>query len=234
MQRSITVHRIADGRRTPFRSRPSRGIRHRENSSRFPIPGPVRLTKSPPKSQGITARYTAGDRGVLQLFGEPAQGRVARRVVTDLLAKQFPKAVVDYELPNAMVGYQLGYGVVANFQRPGLANRFDMRVVIIAAVKNDLALVAVAEGPFRRFSRDFGLVRRLRRTWNSPSTWGSTSRASVEGRSTTLTHPATPTPGRTNDDFPQFPQRVDSYCRACCRCSAPVAVVRRSRVTGRR
>ncbi|WP_293305360.1 hypothetical protein [Mycolicibacterium sp.] len=120
----------------------------------YPGPGsPYEVTTG---SQGITARYTAGDRGVLQLFGEPAQGRVARRVVTDLLAKQFPKAVVDYELPNAMVGYQLGYGVVANFQRPGLANRFDMRVVIIAAVKNDLALVAVAEGPFRRFSRDFG------------------------------------------------------------------------------
>jgi hypothetical protein len=55
-----------------------------------------------------------------------------------------------------MVGYQLGYGVVANVQKPGLSARFDLRVVVMAAVKNDLALVAVAEGPFRRFSKDFG------------------------------------------------------------------------------
>ncbi len=105
---------------------------------------------------GVTARYTAGDGGVLRLFSEPADARVARRVVTDFLARQFPNATVAYELPNSMVGYQLGYGVVANVQKPGLSARFDLRVVVMAAVKNDLALVAVAEGPFRRFSKDFG------------------------------------------------------------------------------
>jgi hypothetical protein len=105
---------------------------------------------------GVTAKYTVGDGGVLRLFGEPASGRAARRVVGDLIATKFPNATVAYELPNAMIGYQLGYGVVANFQRPGLSTRFDLRVVIIAAVKNDLALVAVAAGPFRRFSQDFG------------------------------------------------------------------------------
>lgn len=107
-------------------------------------------------ADGVTARYVSGDGGVLRLFGEPAGGRVARQVVTDILSKQFPSATVAYELPNAMVGYELGYGVVADFQRPGLATRFDLRVVVIAAVKNDLALVARAEGPFRRFSRNFG------------------------------------------------------------------------------
>lgn len=105
---------------------------------------------------GVTARYLAGDGGVLRLFGEPANARVARRVVADVLARQFPNATVAYELPNSMVGYQLGYGVVANFQKPGLSARFDLRVVVMAAVKNDLALIAVAEGPFRRFSKDFG------------------------------------------------------------------------------
>jgi hypothetical protein len=105
---------------------------------------------------GVTARYTAGDGGLLRLFREPAQGRAARRIVTDILGKQFPYATVAYELPNAMVGYQLGYGVVADFPKPGLSARFDMRAVVMAAVKNDLALVAIGEGPFRRFSADFG------------------------------------------------------------------------------
>lgn len=105
---------------------------------------------------GVTAKYTTGDKGVLRLFGEPAGGRVARRVVADVLSRQFPDAAVAYELPNSMVGYQLGYGIVANFQKPGLAARFDQRVIVMAAVKNNLALIAVAEGPYRRFTPDFG------------------------------------------------------------------------------
>lgn len=120
----------------------------------YPPPGsPFDATNS---SNGVTAWYTAGDGGSLRLFSEPAAGRVARRIVTDLLAKQFPNATVAYELPNSMVGYQLGYGVVADFQKPGLSTKFDLRTIVMAAVKNDLALIAVAVGPFRRFSPDFG------------------------------------------------------------------------------
>lgn len=120
----------------------------------YPPPGTAyEVTKGP---EGVTARYTGGDGGMIRLFSEPARGRVARRVLTDVMARQFPAATVAYELPNAMLGYQLGYGVVANFQRPGLSARLDLRTVVIAAVKNDLALIAIAEGPFRRFSQDFG------------------------------------------------------------------------------
>lgn len=100
---------------------------------------------------GVIARSASG--GVLRLFSEPAQGRVARQVVTGLLAREFPGAEVAYELPNTMVGYHVGYGVVANYQQPG---RSDSRLIVMAAVKNDLALLAVAEGPFRRFTPDFG------------------------------------------------------------------------------
>ncbi len=104
---------------------------------------------------GVTARLTSGG-GVLRLFSQPARGRVARQVVDQLLARKYPGAGVAYELPNAMVGYQLGYGVVANAAAPGVSTTFDLRVIVMAAVKNDLALIAVAEGPFRRFSPDFG------------------------------------------------------------------------------
>lgn len=107
-------------------------------------------------ADGVLARWNGGDGGVLHLFSRPAQGRVARQVVQQLIASKYPNASIAYELPNTMVGYQLGYGVVANFQPPGLAAKYDMRVIIMAAVKNDLALIAIAEGPFRRFSRDFG------------------------------------------------------------------------------
>ena len=120
----------------------------------YPPPGsPYEVS---PQPNGVTARLTSGDGGVLRLFGEPAGGRVAQQVVNQYLAKQYPGASVAYELPNAMVGYQVGYGVVANFQASGSSIRSDVRLIVMAAVKNDLALIAVAEGPFRRFTEDFG------------------------------------------------------------------------------
>jgi hypothetical protein len=135
------------------------------NLPRFVAPGGEFSVAYPPPDStyavstadnGVTARLTAGDGGVLRLFGEPARGRDARQIVEQLLAGRFANADVAYELPNATVGYHPGYGVVANFQPPGLSNRLDHRAIVIAAVKNDLALVAAAEGPFRRFSPDFG------------------------------------------------------------------------------
>lgn len=125
-----------------------------EFSVAYPAPGSFYDVTAGPA--GVTARMTTGDRGVLRLFGEPARGRGARQVVEDFIAKEFLNASVDYELPNAMVGYRLGYGVVINFQTPALSTRNDMRAVVIASVNNDLALFAVAEGPFRRFTLDFG------------------------------------------------------------------------------
>jgi hypothetical protein len=125
-----------------------------EFSVAYPPPGSGYAVDT--TANGVTARLTGGDGGLLRLFSEPANGRDARQVVEQLLARQFPNADVAYELPNATVGYQLGYGVVANFQPPGLSNRYDSRAIVIAAVKNDLALVATGEGPYRRFSPDFG------------------------------------------------------------------------------
>lgn len=104
---------------------------------------------------GVTAKLANGA-GVMRLFSQPATGRVARQVVDQLVARLYPSSTVAYELPNAMVGYQIGYGVVVNFQATGLGAGESLRVIVIAAVKNDLALIALAEGPFRRFSPDFG------------------------------------------------------------------------------
>ncbi len=103
---------------------------------------------------GVTATLTIGDGGTMRLFGTPAAGRDARQVVEQFMADTFPDAAVAYELPNATVGYQTGYGVVADFiaeKRSG-----PLRVIVIAAVKNDLALVAAADGPFREFGPSIG------------------------------------------------------------------------------
>lgn len=121
----------------------------------YPAPGAAYTVIT--ESDGVTAEWTAGDGGTLRLFGEPAVGRTADQVVSDFIADAFPNAITAYELPNATVGYQPGYGVVADFQPLSSGNPEDAtRVVVIAAIKDDLALVAAAEGPFREFTPSFG------------------------------------------------------------------------------
>ena len=108
-------------------------------------------------TDGVTAQWTAGDGGTIRLFGQAAAGRDAQQITTDLLAQGFPDAQVAYELPNATVGYRPGYGIVADFRPPGETNsKQTLRVIVIVAVHDDLALVAAASGPFRQFTPGFG------------------------------------------------------------------------------
>lgn len=106
---------------------------------------------------GVTARFVGGDTGVMQLFSVPANGRSARDVVLATLRSRHPDARVDYEIPNAMVGYEPGYGVLADDwpQNPS-ASFTRQRILIIGAVRNDLALIAYGLGPFRTFGPDSG------------------------------------------------------------------------------
>lgn len=122
-----------------------------EFSVSYPAPGPAYSVST--DAAGITAKLLVGDGGTLRLFGEPAADRDAAGVVRQVLEDAFPDSVVAYELPYATVGFQNGYGVVADFARPGAT---PTRVIAIAAVKNNLALVAVASGPFRQFTPEFG------------------------------------------------------------------------------
>ena len=121
----------------------------------YPAPGAAYTVTT--GDDGVTAKWTAGDGGTLRFFSQPAAGRDARTITGELFSDAFPGATKAYELPNATVGYQLGYGEVADF-RPlaGGGETERIRVIIIVAVKNDLALIAAAAGPFRKFSPSFG------------------------------------------------------------------------------
>lgn len=105
------------------------------------------------QDNGVTAKWLLGDGGTLRLFGQPAAGRDATTVVQQVLADAFPDSVMSYELPNATLGYQNGYGVVADYAQPAGE---PLRIIVIAAVKNDLALIAAAQGPFRQFTQEYG------------------------------------------------------------------------------
>jgi hypothetical protein len=121
----------------------------------YPAPGSAYDVSQ--EGNGVTAKFTGGDTGVLQLFSEPARGRSPQTIARDLLKQKFPDAKVAYEIPNAMVGYQPGYGEVADSWPQGTSNSFiRIRTVLLVAVKNDLALVAGAVGPYHAFGPDFG------------------------------------------------------------------------------
>ncbi|MGU3650881.1 zinc ribbon domain-containing protein [Mycolicibacterium sp. A43C] len=113
-----------------------------------------RITKNP---NGITAVLQAGDGGTMQLFSEPAAGRGPKDIAVDLVNKTFPDTQAAYQIPNTMVGYQLGYGMAADYWPQGaMSSSTRMRIIVMVAVKNDLALVAGAIGPYRAFGPDFG------------------------------------------------------------------------------
>jgi hypothetical protein len=121
----------------------------------YPAPGAAYdITLEP---DGLRAELIAGDGGTLRLFSQPAGGRDAEQVATELLQEDFPEATLAYQLPNAMVGYRPGYGVVADFAPLAASSQSDLlRLIVIVAVKDDLALLAVAAGPFRQFTPTSG------------------------------------------------------------------------------
>ena len=112
------------------------------------------ISKNP---DGVTADLHAGDGGTLQLISEPAANRSPEQIAKTLISRTFPDARTAYQIPNAMVGYQPGYGEAADFWPQGANGSYlKVRVLVMVAVKNDLALIASAVGPFRQFSPDFG------------------------------------------------------------------------------
>jgi hypothetical protein len=106
---------------------------------------------------GVNANFTAGDTGRMQLFGMPAQGRTSKQIAEQLIAEKYPNATTDYEIPNAMVGYEPGYGVVKDEYPQDASGTFKrMRLLVMVAIKKNYALVAAAIGPYHRYSPKFG------------------------------------------------------------------------------
>ena len=109
------------------------------------------------KPDGVDLDYYIGDTGTMQLFGMPADKRTPREILDGLIKDRYPDATVEYEIPNAMVGYQPGYGVVLDEYPQDASGEFTrLRLVALCAVKNDYALIAAAIGPYHEFTPDFG------------------------------------------------------------------------------
>jgi hypothetical protein len=108
-------------------------------------------------ASSVTEKITPsnGEDCAIVLLGEKADGRTAEQVVTALVAKAFPDAERAYVIPNATVGYETGYGVILDdYPQTTSGGYSHQRVIVMAAVKRDMALVGVASGKFHEFSQD--------------------------------------------------------------------------------
>jgi hypothetical protein len=120
-------------------------------------PGPGSLYKATLYPDWVSMEYLGGDTGTLDLWGEPAEKRSAKQVIDTMIAEYYPGATLEYEIPNAMVGYEPGYGGVYDDYPQDSSGVFTrLRLVALAAVKDDYALVATAVGPYHEFTPDFG------------------------------------------------------------------------------
>jgi hypothetical protein len=123
----------------------------------FSYPGPGTAYEATVDEKGVVLNFVAGDTGTLVLFGEPALNRTPKQITDDLIRENYPDAEVDYEIPNASVGYQPGYGVVADeYPQDSTGTYTRLRLLVMVAVKNDVALIAAAAGPYHEFSPSFG------------------------------------------------------------------------------
>lgn len=88
------------------------------------------------------------------VFGAIAErGLSTSAVVNEVIDGSFPGAHLAYALPGAMVGYQPGAGAVYDYTpESGNAAASTERVIVIAAQKHGLAVIAVAAGPYVRFT----------------------------------------------------------------------------------
>ncbi len=112
----------------------------------YPMPDPIYGPRITLGKNFVTWTYLGG---VAKFFGVPAEGLTAQEVVSQFMTSEFPNATVDYDIPNAKVGYQSGFGQVATYDPQSGSGPYNrQRAIVMAAVKNGLALVTEANGPF--------------------------------------------------------------------------------------
>ncbi len=120
-------------------------------------PGPGSAYEVSTDQNGVTAKFVGGDGGELRLTSKPAEERPAGRSPRISSPPRSPPRAKSFEIPNAMVGFQPGYGEVDDVFPLDLDTSFTrVRVIVIVAVKNDLALIAAGAGPFHEFGPKFG------------------------------------------------------------------------------
>lgn len=104
--------------------------------------------------KGIVLRLADGKSGAV-LLGVPAGNRTPRQIAQSVIQQVYPDAEIAYQIPNAMVGYQSGYGEIDDvYPQNPFGTSTHVRALVMVAVKDGLALIAAADGPYVEFTQD--------------------------------------------------------------------------------
>lgn len=110
-----------------------------------------------PKSEADRLTLDFGQDGLIQFRGVPLNGQSPQQIVDAWVSAHLPDAQQSYVLPNASVGYQLGYGAAYDVApQGGSSSGNGTRVIVAAAVKRNLAVLTVVLGGYQKYSFEDG------------------------------------------------------------------------------
>ena len=107
----------------------------------------------------ITFGSGSNSAGALEIAGVNDKGRTPEQIVEAIINQIANGAQLAYVIPGAMIGYQLGYGAAYNFSpNSGNGQSGTDRIIVFAAIKNGVAIAAVADGPLVQFGDGQGQI----------------------------------------------------------------------------
>ena len=110
-----------------------------------------------PKSEADRLTLDFGDDGLVQFRGMPVSGQTAQQIVEKWVNDHLPDAQQVYVVPNASVGYQIGYGAAYDIApQGGSSSGNGTRVIAMASVKGNLAVLTVVLGGYHKYSFENG------------------------------------------------------------------------------
>jgi hypothetical protein len=105
----------------------------------------------------ITFNISSTAQGQLQLGAESANGQTAEQIVDTEINSIANGAQLAYVIPGSMIGYQLGYGAAYNFDSTSSDGQSTtLRVIILAAIRDNIAVISVCDGPLVPFGDGSG------------------------------------------------------------------------------
>ena len=124
----------------------------------------------------VTGLVLGDGNNMAWVFGESAADLTPRQIAQTLVQDNWPGATMTYQIPNAMVGYAPGYGEIDDYYPvSGFGSARHLRVLVMVAEKNGLALIALARGPYLRTRVTTRLVSVSQSRSRGSATWSTAS-----------------------------------------------------------
>ncbi|MGA3352729.1 MAG: zinc ribbon domain-containing protein [Acidimicrobiales bacterium] len=117
----------------------------------YPFPGTTIYPGVSTAADGITLSFpfksSYGGTSDLAVVGEPDAGATPQQIVNDEVSQIAPNAQVQFQMPEAYVGYWPGYGEAFETQVPNAdGHSATYELVVMAAVRGGFGIAVVASG----------------------------------------------------------------------------------------